>query len=257
LRCASLSVRSNGAKKILCTDVRDCLPDDRKYHYQDGFSMAEAAKCWVAAGEHLPRSIADVVGSGELIAAHFEYPTKVCGGGLAMTDVMAFVPNGVIAVEAKVNERFDDLVSAWIFKEEKKNAESPPHRTRVIQHYAEAFRVSSEQLLDIRYQLLQRTLCAALTAQVQDASQAWMVVQAFASPTKGAPGHETTVHYAGAFVHDRQDVLALADHLELQGTNRVMRNQESLEHHLRLAAKAIRALLRDRAPGDQIICDER
>ena len=53
------------------------------------------------------------------------------------------------------------------------------------------------------------------------------------------------------------DVLALADHLEVQGTNRVMRNQESLEHHLRLAAKAIRALLRDRAPGDQIICDER
>ena len=53
--------------------------------------------------------------------------------------------------------------------------------------------------------------------------------------TKGAPGHETTVHYAGAFVHDRQDVLALADHLEVQGTNRVMRNQESLEHHLGLS----------------------
>jgi hypothetical protein len=31
------------------------------------------------------------------------------------------------------------------------------------------------------------------------------------------------------------DVLALADHLEVQGTNRVMRNQESLEHHLGLS----------------------
>jgi hypothetical protein len=123
----------------VCTDVRDCLPKGRKYQYQDGNSMAEAAKCWIAADEHLPRSIADVVGSNELITAHFEYPTKVWGGGIAMTDIMAFVPNGVIAVEAKVNERFDDVVSSWIFREEKKNAESPPHRTRVIQRYARVF----------------------------------------------------------------------------------------------------------------------
>ena len=47
----------------------------------------------------------------------------VWGGGFAMTDIMAFVPNGVIAVEAKVDEPFDDPVSTWIFKEEKKNAE--------------------------------------------------------------------------------------------------------------------------------------
>src|SRR5947207_731423 len=119
----------------VCTDVRDCLPEDRKYQYQDGFSMAEAAKCWAIAGERLPLSIADVIGSDELISAHFEYPTKVWGGGIAMTDIMAFVPNCVIAVEAKVNEPFDDLTSTWIFREERKNAESPPHRTKVIQQY--------------------------------------------------------------------------------------------------------------------------
>jgi hypothetical protein len=174
----------------VCTDVRDCLPKGRKYQYQDGYSMAEAAKCWIAADEHLPRSIADVVGSNELITAHFEYPTKVWGGGIAMTDIMAFVPNGVIAVEAKVNERFDDVVSSWIFREEKKNAESPPHRTRVIQRYARVFGISSVQLLDVRYQLLQRTLCAALTAQALGVSQAWMVVQTFASPNAG-DGHLT------------------------------------------------------------------
>jgi hypothetical protein len=172
----------------VCTDVRDRLAYDRKYQYRDGYSMAEAAKCWVAAGGRLPPSIAALVGSDELIAAHFEYPTKVWGGGLAMTDVMAFVPNAVIAVEAKVDEPFDDLVSAWIFREEKKNAESPPHRTRVIQRYAKALGVSSRQLLDIRYQLLQRSLCAALTAQDSGAAQAWMVVQAFSSQT-GGDGH--------------------------------------------------------------------
>jgi hypothetical protein len=174
----------------VCTDVRDCLPIDRRYQYQDGFSMAEAAKSWVAAAGHLPKNIANMVGSKELLAAHFEYPTRVWGGGIAMTDIMAFLPNSIIAVEAKVNEPFDDLVSAWIFREEKKNAESPPHRTGVIQRYAQAFGIKSEKLLDIRYQLLQRTLCAALTARAQGASQAWMLVQSFASPS-GGDGHLT------------------------------------------------------------------
>jgi hypothetical protein len=48
----------------------------------------------------------------------------------------------------------------------------------------------------------------------------------------------------------------LADRLEVRGANRPTRNQESLRHDLGLAAKAIRALLRDRAPADQVICDE-
>ena len=169
----------------LCTDVRDCLPEDKKYQYQDGRSMAEAAKCWVADGEHLPQSIADVVGSNEMISAHFEYPTPVWGGGISMTDIMAFIPNGVIAVEAKVDEPFDDLVSTWIFKEETKNAKSPPHRTSVIQLYAKTLGVKSEQLLGIRYQLLHRTLCAALTAEAQGMSEAWMVVQAFPPVASG------------------------------------------------------------------------
>ena len=60
------------------TDVRDYLPEDKKHQFQDARSMAEAAKCWVAAGEHLPESIANVVGGNELISAHFEYPTTVC-----------------------------------------------------------------------------------------------------------------------------------------------------------------------------------
>src|SRR6516225_7072633 len=58
----------------VCTDVRDYLADDRKHHYRDGRSMAEASKCWCAANGSLPKSIAETVGNGELYAAHFEYP---------------------------------------------------------------------------------------------------------------------------------------------------------------------------------------
>ncbi|MCA1542440.1 hypothetical protein I6F18_20995 [Bradyrhizobium sp. NBAIM32] len=169
----------------LCTDVRDNLPLDRKYHYRDGRSMAEAAKCWCAANGSLPDSISKAVGSNELTTAHFEYPTRVWGGGVSMTDIMAFVPDGIVAVEAKVDEPFDELVSSWIFKEEHKNSESPPHRTAVVERYANALRLNSAQLFDIRYQLLQRTLAAALTARENSVPKAWMIVQSF-SPA-GAP----------------------------------------------------------------------
>lgn len=97
----------------------------------------------------------------------------------------AFIPNGVIAVEAKVSEPFDDLVSVWIFKKGKANPKSPPHRTRQVVRYAEAFGMKPEQLLEIRYQLLQRTLCAALTAKQPRVSRAWMVGQSFPSGDGG------------------------------------------------------------------------
>jgi hypothetical protein len=164
------------------TDVRDYLIDDLKYQYQDGRSMAEAAKCWVAADGCLPSTIAAVIGGNQLNSAHFEYPTTVWGGGTAMTDVMAFLPNGVVAVEAKLNEPFDAVVADWIKKEAEKNDKSPPHRRKVIKRYANAFRVEAERLLSIRYQLLQRTLCAALTARSAGQTKAWMIIQSFAQP---------------------------------------------------------------------------
>ena len=163
------------------TDVRDNLREDRRYQYQDGYSMAEAAKSWIAADDALPPTIASIVGSAELESAHFEFSTRVWGGGLAMTDVMAFLPNGVIAVEAKSEESFDDLVSVWINRNERSNPASPPHRRKVVERYADAFGVQFDDLLKMRYQLLQRTLCAALTAHDEKRSQSWMIVQSFAA----------------------------------------------------------------------------
>ena len=128
----------------LATDVQKYLPDDKKYQYQDKYSMAEAAKSWVSADGHLPKPIAAIVGDKKLNSAHFEFPTKVWGGGIAMTDVMAFLPNGVIAVEAKVDEPFDNLVSVWIDIKRKNNPNSPDHRMGVIRRYATAFGVSYE-----------------------------------------------------------------------------------------------------------------
>jgi hypothetical protein len=97
-----------------------------------------------------------------------------------MTDVMAFLPDCIVAVEAKVDEPFDDLVSVWITREAKRNENSPPHRSNVIKRYAKALGVEPGQLSQIRYQLLQRTLSAALTARFEGKPQSWMIVQSFA-----------------------------------------------------------------------------
>ena len=141
--------------------------------------MAEAEKSWVAAPGELPKTVAQVIGSPELERAHFEYPTGVWGGGTAMTDVMAFIPDGVVAVEAKARESFDLLVVDWIIQRARDNPSSPPHRKRVIERYARALDRPYADMLSLRYQLLQRTLSAALTAKKEGRSNAWMVVQSF------------------------------------------------------------------------------
>lgn len=193
---------------LVATDVRDYLKEDKKYQYRDGFSMAEAAKSWVSAADNLPRSIQAAVGSGEFDSAHFEFPTIVWGGGTAMTDIMAFLPNGVIAVEAKCNEPFDDLVSVWIERDARTNAASPPHRRKVILRYAAAFSVQPESLLGLRYQLLQRTLCAALTARTRGQSQSWMIIQSFAP--SASDGHVTNRNDFARF----QDLVGVAPVIE-------------------------------------------
>jgi len=109
------------------------------------------------------------------------FPSRATSSNLWKVVLEAGPPKIFAEGEAKVNEPFDDIVSAWIFDKEMTNARSPPHRTKVIQRYARAFGKRSVQLLDIRYQLLQRTLRAALTAAEHGSSRAWMVVHAFSS----------------------------------------------------------------------------
>ena len=167
------------AKPIrIATDLIGYLREDRRHHYRDGYSMAEAAKCWVQASGRLPDRIVGITGAHVLTAAHFEYEVVVWGGGKSTSDIMAFVPEGVIAVEAKARESFDHEVHAW--EKAGTNERSRANRSSVIDRYAEALSISREALLPIRYQLLHRTLSAALTARKYGLKQAWMVVQSFA-----------------------------------------------------------------------------
>jgi hypothetical protein len=82
--------------------------------------MALAAEAWLAAKGLLPKSLAELVGTSALEHAHFEHPVRVFGTGTSMTDVMAFVPNEVIAIEAKRLETFDEEVREWIYKKRRR-----------------------------------------------------------------------------------------------------------------------------------------
>jgi uncharacterized protein DUF6946 len=161
-------------------DLMKYLPQEKHHHYRDGYSMAESAKCWLAANGRLPPTIATLVGTDALDTAHFEYPVTVWGGGTSMTDIMAFTPGALLAVEAKAREALDEEVRNWVYNEEAKNPRSPPHRLRAINKYAEFFGVSAYALMELRYQLLHRTLAAALVAQKFRRKSAWMIVQSFA-----------------------------------------------------------------------------
>jgi len=67
--------------------------------------MAEAARGWFDARGNVPQEIAGVIGTEELIAAHFKYPTIVWGGGRSMTNIMAFVPTPQF-VEPRLVQRY-------------------------------------------------------------------------------------------------------------------------------------------------------
>ena len=176
----------NGFDKpvLVATELRDLLPAKKRRHYADRYSMAEAAKLWTSAGAGaVPASVADLLGDGRLLSGHFEYSVPVWGGGGSETDLMAFTPRAVLALEAKTDEPLDDVLRVWIEKLALRNPRSPPHRRAVALRYAEAFRVPLEALLGIRYQLLHRTLSAARTAEAAHAAESWMLVQSF--PTIG------------------------------------------------------------------------
>jgi large subunit ribosomal protein L30 len=165
------------------TDLKRYLPPKEKKKFRQGYSMAESAKYWLAAAEQtspvsqypigkIPFDIAKLAGSDLLKSAHFEYPVTVWGGGKSMTDIMAFTQGGIIAVEAKAREKFADKVREW--------AQDKPNRLNVVDRYAEAFKVARDDLMGLRYQLLHRTLSAALVASKYGRKSAWMIVHSFA-----------------------------------------------------------------------------
>jgi hypothetical protein len=153
--------------------------------------------CWAKTGQGSERArLAAVEASNEIFSVPFDrfdkyiahdwarkyrYSVAMTGSGRkAITSVLDVPRPQTFAVEHKARETFDEEVRNWIDEDAEKNPRSPPHRLRVIGRYAQAFGTRIEDLLDLRYQLLHRTLAASLTARRYGRRRAWMIVQSFA-----------------------------------------------------------------------------
>ncbi len=146
-------------------------------HWKPRYSAMEVALAWEGASG-LPDEIATLFPEARLIQAIVEYPVALPGGGRpSFTDVFALIADrkGQIAVmvEAKRDESFGPTLREWRIDASRAKA----HR---LSGLCETLGLGSGKLADtLRYQLLHRTACAILTAQLYGIRRAAMVVQSF------------------------------------------------------------------------------
>ena len=117
----------------------------------------------------------DYAGAG-LVEGLFERNVDLrTPGRRSQTDLLAFVKlvhgTAVIAVEGKVDESFDDLVSTW--------NDHSPGKERRLQAFCATLGLRVADVGGIRYQLLHRTASAIYEAQRYRTLRAVMLVHSF------------------------------------------------------------------------------
>ena len=154
----------------------------QKRHWKKGCSAYELAHSWVNAANDIPASVRSVLDTcpdyadAALVEGLFERKVDLrTPGPPSQTDLLAFVKSvhgyTVIAVEGKVSERFDDVVSTWNDRSQGKECRLNALCTTL------GLRVAD--IGGIRYQLLHRTASAIYEAQRYQVERAIMLVHSF------------------------------------------------------------------------------
>jgi hypothetical protein len=144
------------------------------------------AYCWEQA-DNFPRAILSgfqnskisLFKNMELLFAFPEYKVELPGGNRdSQNDIYVIAKSNnelvSIMVEGKVNESFGDTVSNWI-NGSSKNSGKPARLSFLLQK----LNLSNNQVQQIRYQLLHRTVSAIVEAQRIGAKNALMLVHSF------------------------------------------------------------------------------
>ena len=161
-------------------DVRRFLK--HAHHWKTRHSAYELAHSWVSAND-IPASVRDVLDTcpdyagADLVEGLFERRVDLrTPGEPSHTDILAFVKSycgyAVIAVEGKVAEPFDELVSAW---------NDSPGKAYRLERLCASLGLSVDAVGDIRYQLLHRTVSAIHEAQRYRTERAIMLVHSFSA----------------------------------------------------------------------------
>ena len=179
-------------------------------HWRTGYSAKALAHCWQSARD-FPPSVRAVFNASPIEL--FQGITMLLGiperrvplpgrGKASQTDLFVLAKSGddlvSIAVEGKVAEPFDDLVSEWLVRpsasaeDEERGAaldEAPDQapgpsagKLRRLAYLCQMLGIDEEAVRPLRYQLLHRTVSALIEAERFNARHALMLVHSF-SPT--------------------------------------------------------------------------
>jgi hypothetical protein len=171
------------------TDWRALLVEPEK-QWKPGFSAYELATAWEAASG-FPISVAEVLRTApagvfnglSFLLGLVEHEVPLPGGRTAsQTDlwVLAKTGNGEtvsLAVEGKVDEKFDDLVTEWLARD---GGPSEGKRQR-LDYLCSLIDLDPNAALSLRYQLVHRTAAALIEAERFGARHAVMLVHSFST----------------------------------------------------------------------------
>ena len=130
-------------------------------HWRQGRSAKAVADAWFRAGD-IPHSVRNVLAEFSRFSPEPSFSTAgssekpisgICAERLANRSLAILgIENelGILAVEAKVDESFGQLVSEWL----KNQSEGKSHRLRQL---CTLFNLKPDQVGHLRYQLLHRT----------------------------------------------------------------------------------------------------
>lgn len=192
--------RARSTSKVLipaksADDWQAFLAEPEK-QWRTGYSAKALAHCWMNGDDFPPsvraafsRSKYHVLHDLKMLLAIPEHRVPLPGGRRAsQTDlfVLAKGANGdlvSIAVEGKVNESFDRLVSDWLAAPLDDGSPGPsPGRGKRLTHLCELLGLDEQAAGALRYQLLHRTAASLIEAERFNAQHAVMLVHSF-SPT--------------------------------------------------------------------------
>ncbi len=170
----------------------------------DGRSAKRLAQTWFPAGGFpatvrksldMEANLANVVATNAVV----EHVANVPGEGRSSsTDLMVRAKSEStsisIAVEAKVDEGFNQIVSKWLLEGDSLN--SPANRSARVGGMARYLGLSEALVSDIRYQLIHRTYAAVVESETCGLDEAMLMIHSFSPDAVTRPGWDDFVAWA-------------------------------------------------------------
>ena len=186
----------------------DVIPHlGRPSHWKEGRSAKSLADSWFNANG-VPKTVSALLSSApefrdaELLDGWLERKTDLgdgCGAA-SQTDLLALLSLddelAVLAIEAKVDESFGDVVDDWI-------ADGSVKKFKRLAGLCARLGIDPKSTGKLRYQLLHRTVAALIEAERFHARKAVLAVQSFCPKSTGFADFQTFSKAIGFEIEER------------------------------------------------------